>query len=753
MSGTIDIDAPGLSLSEDRMPIFVFRYTPGEEEPYRLIPRFQCVKVEYKEGGEPPTAQFVYVQDDSDPLQDENIPTQFEDYWPSSTKDADHRVLPDDRIVVLAVVDWEETENVNTGEITSTPVTRVLFDGFPRMPQTDVDPSSQAVSVLAVSVALRCWDSPIKGVIMRDADDPTAGEAIWAQLPTRFNPDGKPNCVISEGDYSPEIAETTDLYGEEDFPIFLDPGFTRDKKKIEYWTLDKAAKYLLAVWNGKAEYVENPDFSTLESLLRNRKPKEGLAFFDPADPESYDEKPIVLRDVDVSGHAWPQALSRILGYGGFGMRFVTEDDENGEPWNYLEIYRKDNDGPTDPKEINFPRAARLDEEPVDVQNLHIAHDYHSVFNQILIETKPLRAEIALVLAPGYEPNPADGNGSSRDQFKRGNLDAHPDLRNKYRLYVADECGDGHWDMAAKEWSVEPMDFEPIFPKNSHGDRTYVRRYRPGSTEIHTKDAGGKPIKTQIAVSRDYTGPPPPCIWDGTGTWQVIQGGFEILKDRLGIWVSQNDPGQWDIGEPSDPAHAQEPSRILDGITGQAHMGDAVFPTQRAKRFHLRMVTTIEADFDITVYAGRRESCPVKAVVSRVVDCRDHFTRKAILKSSPFYKRPDGGEEGDPSYALDQTELAQTHADQLRSAHDYPPVAGAIVIPQITFAYQVGDRLSKINGRDVSLRANAAQEQREAPIYPFLVSISWQFTPDRQSTTLQFTDRRAEPQRVTGKSRA
>ncbi len=60
--------------------------------------------------------------------------------------------------------------------------------------------------------------------------------------------------------------------------------------------------------------------------------------------------------------------------------------------------------------------------------------------------------------------------------------------------------------------------------------------------------------------------------------------------------------------------------------------------------------------------------------------------------------------------------------------------------------QIGDRISQINGRDISLLVNSGIEQGEAPSYPFVVGLTWDFQGDGQSTTLQLTDRRLEPSR-------
>jgi hypothetical protein len=56
---------------------------------------------------------------------------------------------------------------------------------------------------------------------------------------------------------------------------------------------------------------------------------------------------------------------------------------------------------------------------------------------------------------------------------------------------------------------------------------------------------------------------------------------------------------------------------------------------------------------------------------------------------------------------------------------------------------VGDRIARINGRDISFQTNIGAGQGESPVYPMVVGLTWDFTGGRQATILQLTDRRAE----------
>jgi hypothetical protein len=98
-------------------------------------------------------------------------------------------------------------------------------------------------------------------------------------------------------------------------------------------------------------------------------------------------------------------------------------------------------------------------------------------------------------------------------------------------------------------------------------------------------------------------------------------------------------------------------------------------------------------------------------------------------------------------ARDDTKAAQTHVDQLRSAHEFPTLAGSATVPFITDYYQIGDRIKIVQGRDASLQINVGIDQGETPSYPWVTAFSWDFQGDRQQTVLQLSDRRAEPQGV------
>ena len=130
----------------------------------------------------------------------------------------------------------------------------------------------------------------------------------------------------------------------------------------------------------------------------------------------------------------------------------------------------------------------------------------------------------------------------------------------------------------------------------------------------------------------------------------------------------------------------------------------------------------------------------------MIDGKDHFQYCSIAPNSRNYTA-QGGDGTNPYVARDDTKAATTHAEQLRSAHEFPTLAGSANLPFITDYYQIGDRLKLIQGRNANLQINVGADQGETPTYPWIVAFAWDFQGDKQQTVLQFSDRRAEPQGV------
>ncbi len=153
---------------------------------------------------------------------------------------------------------------------------------------------SQAVTFVAVGVAIRCWDTPIAGRPQRNADDPQNGAVVMTDLPFRFNPaDNGPRAI---GGFLPNC--TPDGYdvnenGDSPYPVFLDPNIDRDPDPRTFWNLSYAVRTILAIYNTQSDdsLVDNPDFGVLDALLQNRRPLEGSRVLRPIQPGDLPNRP------------------------------------------------------------------------------------------------------------------------------------------------------------------------------------------------------------------------------------------------------------------------------------------------------------------------------------------------------------------------------------------------------------------------------------------------------------------------------
>src|SRR4029077_1501335 len=118
----------------------------------------------------------------------------------------------------------------------------------------------------------------------------------------------------------------------------------------------------------------------------------------------------------------------------------------------------------------------------------------------------------------------------------------------------------------------------------------------------------------------------PGIWDGTGTWQAVTGGFDLLRDRLGGWVNVTNPNGWNIGVPTAPGMPY-PAGVVKGVEDQANTA--------AKHFALRLTCVIEGDHSLKATAGQRPSSATSFAITRAIDGSDRYFKRVVDTSSEF----------------------------------------------------------------------------------------------------------------------
>jgi hypothetical protein len=701
MAAYASIDVPSIPLSRPPVSVGVYRYQPSGSPTYELLGNVRVMSIRYRGGPDAGVARFRYVFDVANPSTD---PTSFQDAL-SVDSTLSGVVRNDDRLVVF----------VDNPDGTSTP----LFDGFAQVPELSLSPSQELVTFLAYGVAIREWDTPIGGALMRNADSPATVSDVETDLPSQFNPGGQPNAT-------PDGADARDGFGNT-YPTFLDTLVVRNPDVRRQWTLPMAVRYLCFRHNASQDYVRNPPGSLIDSLLDSRSPVAGLTF-QPDDPDTYTSQPILVPDYPASGKVWPLVLHELLEPHGFGMAFRLASDELGNPLTYLDIFRREDASSSVYKDLYLQETgAALDPAQSNLAHAHLSRDTTQVANTIVVESELDRYEASFVLAPGFPISPGDAADSialssydrNNPYFSGANLD-------KYRLYVFDETGEGHWDFASSSMVTAAPSLAPLLGGGGSNPTPYVKRRRAPFAELFSTDANRKRLKARLAISTNYQGPKP-GLWDGTGTWQNVIGGFDLLKDRLGIWINGPNPNGWAIGA-SNVGGMPYPSGVVKGVEDQALTG--------APHFALRLTCVIEGDRTIAAKADQRPSSSTSYAITRRVPARDRYFNHVVAANSEF------NTTGAPVTVRDDTSNALAEAFALRLDGETGEVAGSVTIPRFSDAYRIGDKVSSVQGRGLSLRTNAGAPTEEGEVFPSVVGLAWEFEGN-QRTILYLSDQRGE----------
>jgi hypothetical protein len=443
-------------------------------------------------------------------------------------------------------------------------------------------------------------------------------------------------------------------------------------------------------------------------------PKSG-DFYDPEDSSTYTARDIILPETDLTDMSWPAAIEQICKRNGIMICFRLATS-GGLPKTYLDIYRLNKPDRSNFKDIYLqPSGSDLDPAINNVSQGRLATDTSGIINQVVVRTAPVRYEAGLILAPLFKIDLVNDFGN-KDKFSTTKEDADVSTR-IYRWFGVDECGEGHSEPSFGfrtgglqtfdnwNWSTTAFDLSPILGLDLDGNPNYAERRRPTLKELWSKDKDGEYKKFELYVSVDYSGQVP-AVWDGkSGIWYRVYGGFKPLDDRLGIRVTQQKPDEWNKGKADKGV--TYPTQISGGTIKTISWMSNPDVTQRLS-FTLMLVCAFDGDHPLPVLAGKRDTSSTVFEITRVVDMADKLRPGIIHPSSRFH--PDLGQDtAEPIEAGNTEDDAYGYALNKREVHQYGVVAGDIIIRRITYAYQIGDRIRQIAGRNASLRINRGGE--------------------------------------------
>lgn len=702
------------------------------------MPNVRLVSDQQREGPQPTVARYRFDFSDVNP---DHMPRRIEDiFGPSSW--GYYRIVPDDHVVSLLMNPDGSHE--------------ILNSGFAIAAQGDIGDDGEQVTFECVAGTIREFDRPLFGAIIRHGDqhgEPGEDNANDVQTGRRirFNPDGRPNAVPEDGESV--YAGGGDEENPWTYPVFLDPLMVRDPDVRRHWTLGMAARYIMAAGNRNQTYVLLPeDFMAADDVLVTIKPKTEGGVIDHEDDETYTTEPILVPDLDVTGLAWPDALQRLIEPHGFAMQFVLEGTAGGEgiPRHRLILYRRDANISVKP--FYYQRATpgeTLDLARTNATRITFQQDNGQLVNDVVVRTALTRREVSVVLAPLFEIDPADAMPENSKKFKReqGQEFTLEGNSKKYRVFGADETGDGHWDWIDTDSFVTdvPPDLDILYSDDPEylpdQPPSHARQRRPAVQRTLFYEDGGEPVEAELWVARrsTYTDSPIPGVYSresdaDENTWQKVgKGGWKLADDNLGIIITAPDPSSWPIGREKDMAGKPFPAGKLNIVKALAD------PDDSNPGFIFRLTCVIEGDFGLALaHAPKRPASPTRFTIRKTEDAEDRFRHLVATVSSHY-------NTAEPSKIVvieEDTEEARSYATTRQRAHELGTFGGSATIPYICMAYNVGEKISGIEGRDIDFNGMAGQEAGEGRVFPTIVGIDRVYEP-KPGTTYHLADLRME----------
>lgn len=733
-------DPTGVQLMRPGVPALAFRYVPGVG--FQLLPAVKPLEVSYREGARPSVAAFTYVSGNTSA---DSYPIWIEHVLPMATIDNPFLVYPDDRIVIATM---------------GPDGLRFLFDGYAQIPEVSWSDRRQDITFQAQGVEVRAWDDQMAGFPLRNSGNyANAGATNTRYVEDKiiFNPvvdrETRGNMLIPGQGYDATNADSGRLYLpwaepliNKDITYTGDDGKQVTKSWRQPWTLAEAVNTIIAYYNKRRDIIATPNRDYLLNELVVITPASG-DYFDPADPSTYTKRDIILPETDVTDRAWPDAIEMICKRNGIMMCFRLATYQ-GLPKTYLDIYRLDKPDRSNYKDIYLqPAGTDLDPTVNNVSQGRLATDTSGIINQVIVRTAPIRYESGLILAPLFQIDLVN-DFNNKDKYSVTNEKEDVSLR-PYRWFGIDECGEGHSEPSFGfrtgglqtfdnwNWVTKAFDLTPILGLDLDDNPNYAERRRPTLQELWSKDKDGEYYKFRLYVSVDYSGPVP-AVWDGkSGIWYRVYGGFRPLGDRLGIRVTQQKPDEWNKGKADKGV--TYPQQISGGTVKLITWMSNPDVTHRLS-FTLMLVCAFDGDHPLPILAGKRDTSSTIFEITRVIDLADKLRPGIIHPSSLFH--PDHGQaDAEPLDAGNTEDEAYGYALNKRETHQYGTVAGDINIRRITFAYQIGDRIRQIAGRNASLRINRGGDL-EADIYPRVVGITYK-VQNTNETQLVLSDQRAD----------
>lgn len=351
----------------------------------------------------------------------------------------------------------------------------------------------------------------------------------------------------------------------------------------------------------------------------------------------------------------PSILDRLLSPFGYAWRLELTSDADGNLTKQIVVFKR---GEGTEKELRLQRPDELlDLSKTNVSRLTTAHSIADLANVIKAEGSLQQREVTVELYRGWtEAEDALGlDVLTRDPLLKA-VSEFQSHQNAWRLWVGNEAGDA----CGTRQTVAPI---PAAPLDLTTVFDVVAPRRRKVEDCLTKDEEGH---RRPAVLEYYD--------TGEEIWKQVpsEWGYTILPDQIGVYFSGDFP----------PA-------ILYGNGNDAR---------------LRITGTITGDSRLAHTTDRRSTSPNRRDVTLHLDLSDRFHDRKRQTDGPLASQilaPHGSDERDDATTLEQ------YAEKVQAVEEAADLRVSILLHGLDFGYEIGDLLTRVNGRNISFNRNSA----------------------------------------------
>lgn len=401
-----------------------------------------------------------------------------------------------------------------------------------------------------------------------------------------------------------------------------------------------------------------------------------------------DDDDLQIRNVTIPvGTYLPEALDLLLIPHGYQWSIALEKNEDGELQKNFRIYKQGKG--VERKLFLQPSGGNVDRQKTNARGINVEFNISDMATRVIGYGARQRREMTIEMFPAW----AESDDSlTADQLKK--TDPSSQYFSKphvWRLWVANEAGD--YNLLRETLAPIPDyardfsgSFNGLYPRRRVFEQCLTMRTE-GPDTGEEDDTRYRPWPVYVEYY-DYA----------TETWQPVNGGYIVRSDQLAIEFAEDEPPE-EIMAQFDPGNDQFPIvRVTGTVTGDKRL--------------------VKESNDLTGSPSSRE-----IVLS--LDLSDRFLDDARVTEGGFKSELPAN---DPSLERDDAEALQEFVDNVADTESAAVVGGAFPLSEIRTDYQLGQLLTNVEGRNISLNRFTGASGKKR--YPQITGIEWDFNEQR-----------------------